>query len=232
MAASLVVRGVININYGTQGKSEVYTLGPVPASPGAVNYVAMKAILQQIVYGRSAFFGAGATIVNARVSSSDPRHDGARCVLPYPVGPHPAAIANTALPMAFRYGPINEPNDCIQMRFETSNASYWQRYLNFINDSWITGNQIADPSIQPYFVTSPTGPVADMGPTSGLNQLQICQAFWAYLIANTQGASSSGEKGLYNLLQPAFSIFAQVTSKKVGRAFDVPRGRRTKTTIR
>lgn len=230
MAASLIVIGVININFGKQGKGEIYPLGVVPASPGTVDYSAYKLKLQQIAWGRTAFFGAGAQLVNARVSSTDPRHDGARCVLPYPLGPHPSAVSNTALPVAYRFGPISEPNDCVQMRFETSAAGFWQRYYNFINDAWITGNEIADPSIYPYFTTSPTGPIADMSPLGGANQLQICQSFWAYMIANTFGGNKVS-KGMFNLLTPAYAIFAQVTSKKVGRAFDVPRGRRTKTTI-
>lgn len=217
----------LNINYGAQGKSEVYFLATgSPPLPG--NYMTQAL---QIAYGRTAFFGAGATLVNARVSSTDSTHDGARCALPYPLGPHPAAMAPTPLPTALQFGPINEPNDCIQMRFETRPAAlFWQRYYNFINDSWITNNALSSPALLPYFTPLAGGAPFDMSPGSGASFLQICQSFWTYLIQNTSGAQKVS-KGYYNLLQPAVVVFAQVTSKKVGRAFDVPRGRRTKATV-
>lgn len=228
MAASLCYVGVLNINWRGIGWSEKYFLDVIPGSLGAmVNYLP---VLNQIAWGRTAFFGQECQIVNARVSSTDPRHDGLRCQLPYPVGPHPSWSNNPSAPVGDALAAINDPETVLQMRFETANGGFWQRYIHCPPDPWVIGKGLSDPSLFPYVTCTGVAPPADLSPVGGLSHLQVCQGWWNLLRTKTQGGQRAGG-GTFNLLATAYITYAQVTDKKVGRAFGIPRGRRQKTLI-
>lgn len=218
------VVGVANFTYGQQGWQEKYFLGD---NTLALNTALLR--LQNIVYGRSAFYGTGCACIFARVSSTDSSHDGLACQLPYPVGPHPSWGAGGGLP-GDTIGPPNDPDTVVQMRFETSLGKYWQRYYRCMPDTWVLNKALATGILQ-YFTTPAGTPTpTDLGPTSGLSHLQVCQGFWLYLIANTRYARKTGT-GQYTISNFDYITFRQVTDKKIGRPFGMSRGRRPKNLV-
>lgn len=223
MAYAIV--GVCDFVYQEQGWSERYFLGSPQVGGSLVSFLP---ILQQIVYGRSALYGAGVNCIFARVSMTDSSHDGLLCQLPYPVGPHPSWNSSPSATGPDALGPPNDPETVIQQRFETNTGKFWQRYYRCMPDNWVTNKINQYPT---YWQAPNNGLVAgDMGPTGGLSHFQVCQSFWQYLINFTYYAHPTGS-GNYTLAQFQYIVMRQVTSRKIGRPFGMSRGRRPKTLI-
>jgi hypothetical protein len=221
MAFAIV--GVAYFTYKSQGWSEKYFFTP---SVTSLSDALPK--MQQIVWGRSALYGDGVECTFARVSSTNPVHDGRACELPYPIGPHPSWSRNGSGLPGDQLGPPNDPDTCMQMRFETAIGNYWQRYYRCMPDFWVL-NSINQ--YKQYWQALPAGAaIGDMSPTGGLSHLQVCQTFWSYLIANTAYAKLTSPNN-YTLGTINSVVFRKVTDKAIGRPFGTSRGRRQKTLI-
>lgn len=219
-----LVQGVIQFRFKEQGFQEKYFFkSSINTAQGALAY------LQQIVYGRSAFIGSGVEIIYARASVVGPGPDARMCDLPYPLGPHPSWAGGNG--PGDTIGPPNDPDTCVQQRFETAAGRWGMRYFRLMPDAWVS-NKVLQQGIQQYYrMTSnqqPAGP--DLGPNGGLSHLAVCQSFWSYLkqnvvIAHRVSASNYDPTEIENILP------VQVTNKKTGRVFRQSRGRRVATLI-
>lgn len=221
MAAVIV--GVADFSFKGQGWSEKYFF-----KGDITSLVSALPLLQQIVWGRTAFLGTGCECLFARVSSTNSAHDGLSCQLPFPLGPHPSWNGGT-LP-GDTIGAPNDPETVVQQRFETNVGNFWQRYYRCMPDSWVS-NKVLQPGILQYYQPLPNGtPIGDMSPTGGLAHLAVCQTFWSYLIANTAYAKKVSA-GNYTLAPFHYISFRQITSKKIGRVFGTSAGRRPKALV-
>lgn len=209
--------GVLEGDFNGQGWAEKYHF-----AGGIDSYDSALAAMQQIVYGRSAFFGEGCTIIYARVSLVGPAPDKRTCVLPYPIGPHPSWGGGVGI--GDTLAPINDPRTSVQMTAESSGGKWGNRYFRCMPDTWIVGNRLVA-GIPQYYQQTATGlPAGDMSPVGGLSHLAVCQSFWSYLKANTAIAKRNTPTD-YTLTPIQVFVFEQVTSKKLGKRFRLSAGR-------
>jgi len=210
--------GILACNINGQGWNEKYFF------KASVNtYDAALPILQQIAYGRTAFFGVGAEIIYARVSQVGPAPDKRTCVLPYPLGPHPSWLGGIGI--GDTLAQINDPRTSVQMTAESAEGRWGNRYYRCMPDTWVIGNALVE-SVKPYYQQTASGvPDGDMGPTGGLSHLSVCQSFWSYLKANTV-LSKKVTSIDYTLTDIQVFVMEQVTSKKLGKRFRLSAGKR------
>lgn len=220
---TLAVQGVIQFNFNGQGFQEKFFF-----KADILDAQSALPLLQQIVYGRSAFIGTGVEIIYARASVIGPGPDARMCDLPYPVGPHPSWTGGNG--PGDTIAPPNDPDTCVQQRFETAAGKWGMRYFRLMPDSWVTNKRLTTGIQQYYRITASGVPAGDMGPNGGLSHLAVCQSFWAYLKANT--AIGTRKSPIDVTLNPIANILpVQVTNKKTGRVFRQSRGRRVATEI-
>jgi hypothetical protein len=213
-----LVVGVMHINGVQGGRSERYFFqGSGGQNPS--NYVAT---MKNIVWGRSAFFGVGVKCVYARVSSVGKPPDKKTVDMLYPVGPHPSWTGSGGTLDV--NSPVNDDNVAVQQCFEFQDGGWSNHYYNFFPDVWIAGMALAAPGVLAYLQASSTVP-SDLSPASGLNHLQTCQGYWAYVKANCVGATRVTSIDFTERVVSAI-IFRNVTRHNVGRPFGLHRGRR------
>lgn len=212
-------RVVMDISNSQQGFKEFYLFPVDVTSTDALT----KA--KEICWGRTAFFADGTFLDFARISEVGPRHDGLSVQLPYPLGPHPSWSAAADAPVGDKLAPINDYKVCLQMRFETSNGQFFQRYYRFPPDTWAVNKRLPD-AVRPYTEQLPAGaPMGSMTPGGGLSHLLVCQTFWRYIKENC--VFRSAPKGAPVVMTPwNYSSFRKISSKKIGRPPGQLAGRR------
>lgn len=217
MPATVPFVGVLKINFQGQGFEERYVFKPIPDT----HDLALP-IMQQIAWGRTAFFGLDTELIYARVSQLGPKADKRTCVLPYPLGPHPS-FAN-GVGVGDTLVQINDPRTCVHMAEESAVGQWGNRYVRCLPDSWVVGNKLVT-SVQPYF-QEPVGlaPLGDMSPAGNLSHLQVCQSFWSFLRRNTGIPHKNGPTD-YDIATIAVMVFEQITSRKLGKKFRLPAGK-------
>jgi len=209
--------GVLYINNGQSGFQEKYYLNTLDRQAAIV-------IMKRIAWARTAFFATDTYIAFGRISSVDSRRDGTSIQLPWPLRPHPTWLPGPTGPVGDVLSTINDKKSCIQMRFETSDGSFWERYLRLIPDTWSAGNQVPI-QVLPYLMPLDAGvPIGDPAPGGGLTHLAVCKTYWSLLIRDTYYLHTP-RSGAPEILPFQFIAYAQVTSKKIGRAFRTTAGR-------
>lgn len=209
----------IDVNGAQGGRTEKYFLDPGSSTSPTP---AMVQLGKDICFGRSAFFGAEAKIVYARISQAGGPPDRYIIPLDYPVGPHSAFSSGGGagdVP-----GPINDDNVAIFTVAQVTGAMGANHYLNFLPDSWISGMKL-NTGIRPYFDAANTAPTGPLGPSWGSTHLALCQAFWALLKASTFVGKKQTSTS-YILQGISDWVYRNVTRHNVGPFRGLHRGRR------
>jgi len=215
---------LVDINGAQGGKTEKYFLS---STTNGVPDDNMIALAKDIVWGRTAFFGAEARVVYARISWAGGPPDRNIVPLPYPMGPHPAF--NVGGGVGDTPGPINDDDAAVYTVAQVAGGMGANHYLNFIPDSWVTSQKLIT-GILPYFQgVGAVPPAGSFAAWSGTH-LALCQAWWQ-LLKNSTYVGRKQTPTSYLLQTITDFIFRNVTDKKVGRFRGLHRGRRQKATI-
>jgi hypothetical protein len=215
----------LDINGAQGGRTEKYFLDPGTNTAPTPTMVQLG---KNICFGRSAFFGAEAKIVYARISYAGGPPDRYIIPLDYPLGPHAAAVSGGA--PGGGAGPINDDNVAIFTVAQVTGAMGANHYINFVPDGWVAGQKLIA-GLAPYFQPAATPPTGPLGPTWGGTHLSLCQAFWALLRDQTSVAKKQTNTS-YILQKISDWVYRNVTSHKVGPFRGLHRGRRQKALIR
>jgi hypothetical protein len=219
--------GIVYFRYQGQGWSERYNFATGGDLQQAIDD------FTPIIYGRTAFMGEGVEIIYARVFDTDSAKKAREVPLPYPLGPHKSWLTDVASKgnIADYLTEPNDPDVCVQMRFETAAGDFWQRYFRGIPDSWVDDNDLAC-GVGDLLIPRPNGQAeVEMGPSGNAGHKSVCQSFWSYLIRKTKYAHKTG-LGQYTTANFGFILFRKVASKKTGRPFGIPAGRRPSNLVK
>ena len=198
-------RVTLNINVKNAGWSERYFTAQTNASD------ALR-VATTIAKYRTAFFGAGVSLVYAHASTTDSKKDAISCDLNFPLGPHKSVALGVEAP--------NDPFSAVQQRFETAGGQWVNRMYRGCPDNYIEGQVLNVPD---YFRPLPIGQ-APYDPDGNANLANISKSFWTYLMLNSP--HSRKETGnVYNQIFYTRVMPIRISRHQTGRPFGLFRGR-------
>ncbi len=217
------VVGVIDIN-GQQGgrKERIYFKNSDGADPRT-----FIDKMKSYCYGRTAFFAMGTELVYARVSLVGGTPDKETIPLPYPLQVHPAFTSGGGV--GDTIGPSNDDNSAIFQCFQLAASKWANHYYNFYPDNWVTAQRLIL-GMLPYFQPSADTGAVVIGATWGGSHLQLCQAFWRWIIQNTQSGKKIASTN-YTMSDINDIIFRNITRHNIGRFQGQHRGRRPRALV-
>ncbi len=210
MLSSNPVIGTLFINGGTKGWSEKYYLPETTLAAAKTNFAVLCA-------WRAAVMPRDFKMVWARVAFMDALRQ-SKAVLSGPLSPNDdgTTAADTA-----GYGPVNNTEDALLFRFETSVGDFATRSIRGIPDNQVTDDELTAA------LTIPASPPAAVPAGITADWLVNLGSFLSYLKANTvQGKVISRAPLSVDLNAWESVLFRRSAIRRTGRPFDTSVGRR------
>lgn len=203
--AEPLIRGILYCNYKANGWSEVYALKET-------DMVAAEQTFRTIAGLRTAWFGAGVSLVWARVATAKSPRDGLMCQLDFPLGPYDKSTG------------LAEPEDPftgIMWRFAGANFRWANRILRGVPDSEIQGNDWIGGTFK-FLNTLSTPPIS--WPTTA-TVTNARKGFFSRIIGGCCMATPAAGVNFNKVEFTLPIVYRKITRRATGRPFGTSRGR-------